>query len=239
MKRTPNNFGPMQAQILPGDPVTIWLRIVDRRFVPALAALMAPAVSNGEAGSTFFLPTRKVFVTSNEDGTFSVLSDLRLIAPEASRMTDRDVAVVEIVLDPDDPGQEDRLRTFLAYIDPFRHTRTSDDFLEVLVRGGFDELVRLYAGERVHPRNFRAVRQLLCAQELPHSTFHRKRKLTGTTSEKRGQAAKPTESEMECARKRTSLGGRCKPRKLGQKAATPEETAEEWQPGVQDDLFDE
>lgn len=241
MKRTPNNFGPMPVQILPGDPVTIWLRRVDRRLVPALAALMAPAVSNGDAGSPSLFPIRTIFVTSNEDGTFEVISNLQLIAAEASRMTDSDVTVAEVVFDPDDLGQEDRLRSFLAFIDPFRSTVTRDDLLKAVDRGDLDELLARYAGDRVHPRNHRAVQRLLGTQKFPSSTFHRIRnEIAGSTSKKRVQVAKLAEGDAGPVSARGSAGGARKPRKSVRKVAKPKtENAKDTDTEAQNDLFGE
>ena len=241
MKRTPNNIGPMRVHILPDDITTGWLRTVDRRLVPALAALMAPAIDNAEAVPTSFLPSRAVFVTKNEDGTFAVMNNLQPIALEASRMTDRDVTVIEVVFDPDDPGQEDRLRSFLSFIDPFRSTVTRDDLLKAVIRGDLDELLMCYAEGRVHPRNHRAVERLVGTQKFPSSTFHRKRnEIEDSTNEKQVQAAKPAAGDAGPANAGVSAGGGRKPRKSRQKVAKPKpENAEDTDTEAQNDLFDE
>ena len=173
MTTVPDINEPLLCQVAPTTCVTIHIRIVETRLIPALSQIMETVDRKEEAILDLFLPLRALFLTENPDGTYAVLNDLRTIAPEASRSNARYAIAFHVEFDPDRPEDDAAFRTLFALVEPVRQARTVKQYIKDAQRGAFDVLAPLYAGNRVSPRKRVAASSMLPIDQLPRSTFQR------------------------------------------------------------------
>jgi hypothetical protein len=232
---------PKMTEILPGDFMRARDLSIPITRVPALLALVgARADDDNRHGSTVWTPARRIFTTGNEDGTHEVLTDLMLVEPEALMIKSRYVRICVIDFDSDDPRQEDRIRTFLANVEPVRRTRTTKMFSEDASRGLFNDIAPMYASGRGDHGKYINLSKMLSHGQLAPSSHHRNTIKPNSAPSKRESMADElvkggTEPVVPAGE---SEDNRLGDAESGGRAATPDiEESEGWEPGVQLDFF--
>lgn len=162
------------------------------RHIPALQEIMGSKANPDSPAERIYTPVNTLFVEQNDDGTYSVLNDLRLISPEAARIRSSHVRAMIVQFDKTGSRDEDVLRRHLSFIEPCRRTRSLSAFVEAIQRGAIDGISELYVSSNVDPRGYVAISALFPSGQLAKSTFQRLRKSFLAVT-KKIEKAKPSE----------------------------------------------
>jgi hypothetical protein len=152
----------------PGESETVAIE-----QVPALQKISCDRRPSDQAINSTFRPAREIYVTKNANGTFATLNNLLLIAPEACRITSSRVRVTVLDLSASSEEEIEEIRSYLLYVDPFRHVGSGPEIAELAYEGIYDSLGQRYGSERSVPGKFQATAALFPDNPLAKSTFDR------------------------------------------------------------------
>ena len=173
MKTITKITDPISCEIAPGVYAPVQIVVVEIKLIRGLSEITGSNNSVDRPPDGVFLPLRTLFVSRNSDDTFAVLSDLVAISPETARTTAKYVIAALIDSETIDPITESQIRTLLALVEPVRQSRTISQYTNDTQRGAFDELVKLYAGDKLDPRKWVATSLMLPKGQLVRPTFQR------------------------------------------------------------------
>ncbi|HNP63509.1 MAG TPA: hypothetical protein PKH39_06195 [Woeseiaceae bacterium] len=187
--------------------------IVPIHRIPAIDKIVSQHTDTTVATESVFLPSVRIVVTENTNGSFAVLNDLDLILPELTRIESSQIEVTVLdakTLDPDSDDEE-AMRSFFVNVLPYRHLGNVAGIAEMSSEGLYDSLCRIYGSKRSEPGKFTAVSALFPNKQVAKSTFDRivaelqepsKKTLRNAANQKRKKLAKDKKKKEEKARKK-------------------------------------
>jgi len=163
-----------EVWLMPGVSAPCCDAMLPIRQIPALQALLPAAETpTTDEKQRPYDPARRVYVSQNEDGTFSVLNDVELIRPDIIRIApDRIRACIVRLEEP----LESLFRAYLLLIEPTRRRYSGAQFIDKAQTGRLDAVTHLYMDSPCNPRGYKALGSVLVGGQLPHSTFYRRRR---------------------------------------------------------------
>ena len=165
-----------RLMLLPGKTYFATNQHVKISKVPSLLPIID---SFKEQTEGVFIPLcgGPLIASENPDGTYSLLNDTNMFAPELSRMNP---AHAEIwVLAPDQDLQP--LRLHLAFVTPSRFSRTLAMFKDIFRSGAIAPLAKLYRADR-HANTYAGAVALI--PTMARSTYNEKKKNDLESSDK-------------------------------------------------------
>lgn len=176
----------VKLSIIPNRTFYATSKNVQLSKIPSLATKTNPQLEPSE--SVFVSPTGPLMATSNPDGTYSLMNDLRMLEPEISRMNPMSVQIWLLEPDQDDLP----LREYFAYVAPCRAPMNSSEFCEAFLAGALTTLPNLYRSDRRTQGTYAQAKAL--NPNLVRSTFQgskRASKQEETVETTNEQSAKP------------------------------------------------
>lgn len=204
---------PSLYEWVPGIRAKGVLAVVPIHRIPAIDKIVSQHTDTTAATESVFLPSVRIVVTENTNGSFAVLNDLNLILPELTRIQSNLIEVTVLdtgTLDPDSDDEE-AMRAFFLHVLPYRHIGSVSRIAKFSSKGLYNSLHRVYGSDRSEPGKFSAVSALFPNKQIAKSTFNRivaerkkpsKKTLRNAANQKRKRLAKDKKKKEEKAKEK-------------------------------------
>ena len=183
--------------LMPGVSAPCCDAILPLCQIPALQALLPAAeTATTDEQQRPYDPARRVYVSQNEDDTFSVLNDVELIRPDIIRIAPNRIRACIVRLEE---PLESLFRAYLLLIEPTCRKYSGAQFIDKAQTGCLDAVTHLYMDSPCNPRGYKALGSVLVGGQLPHSTFYRRRQKhrSPQTANEEEPRAKPNQDAQE------------------------------------------